>query len=337
MENYLFKKHIRNQFYFLNIDKYQHLFKFHIYYKEKNLLYIQALNVNKTLWNDDIKLRLFSIDKKSFEDLSIGGSSYENKEIELFTEIDLEELPSKVKVNIPNQIIQSKKKDSFQVQDVYHFYYFMYQNKNYSYMNLSKNDLIGLVQCKYNEIINTFDNFLGEEIKLFILILLYLNLNGGIYISEHVKDIGNLDELDIDKNTILCKNNYIYFLSAQMNFLDIEKLKQDLYEKKPIHLHAYCMGCREFQHKLKITSIKISPEQYFSQIEKVGAYQFLLLSKHKYEIETLANDYFSIGKKDKGDIQMDEFKLVIRKKELEIMFQESNIKFKNKNSFIFKI
>ena len=146
--------YIKNDFHFIQLEKHKNIFKFNIHYVEKNLLYIQIINLNKIAWNEDLILRLYDINnKEKYEDLSIGGCKNDIKEIELFTQIDLEKFECKNKKNIPNTIIQIKEAESFEIKKIYEFYYFLYKNNQYNYQNININDLINQIETKYPEII----------------------------------------------------------------------------------------------------------------------------------------------------------------------------------------
>ena len=58
-------KYVKNNFYFLNIKYLKNIFKFEIYYLDSNLIYISLKNLNKTSWDDDIILRIYSLNNKN--------------------------------------------------------------------------------------------------------------------------------------------------------------------------------------------------------------------------------------------------------------------------------
>ena len=337
-------KYIKNDFHFLHLEKYKHLFKFNIYYVEDTLIYIQIINLNKISWDEDLILRLYDIENKDiFEDLSIGGCHEDMKEIELYTTVQLDYIKHKNKKYIPNSIIQLKTQDTFEINKIYEFYYFIYKNNHYHYKNVNLNDLVEGIKKKYTFILDHLNYLLNENIKIFIIILLYLNLNGGIFISEYIHGLSSIDDLNIDENACLLKDNYVYLIFSKINFLDIDKLVDDLEQKKKIDFRLYLKEFKNIEcDQFNIIKNNLNlHERYYTGIFKLNTHDFYIYSKrnHEYEIEELENNYFSLTS-DKSDIEPD-LELEIHTKNTDIpkkiKFNSKMIKFKTQNNYIFKI
>lgn len=334
--------YIKNDFHFIQLEKHKNIFKFNINYVEKNLLYIQIINLNKIAWNEDLILRLYDINnKEKYEDLSIGGCKNDIKEIELFTQIDLEKFECKNKKNIPNTIIQIKEAESFEIKKIYEFYYFLYKNNQYNYQNININDLINQIETKYPEIIKYTKIILNENNRLFIIILLYLNLNGGIFISEYIKNLKSLDDLNIDENALLIKDNYIFLLFTKINFLNIKLLEEDIKNKKKLDFKKYLMNFKELNLELFDINEQIyinKNEKYYTHYFEFEIYNIYLFSKknQQYNIEKLSSGYFNLNS-DKNIEHDLEFDLFLKKENKKIKWNNSMIKFKSDNNYIFKI
>ena len=334
--------YIKNNFHFIHLDKHKHLFKFNIYYIEKNLLYVQIINLNKIAWNEDLIIRIYDINNnEKYEDLSIGGCRNEIKEIELETQIDLEKFKPKSKKNIPNTIIQVKEINSFEIKKIYNFYYFLYKNNQYNYQNLNINDLKNKIEHNYETIFNYLKTMSNNNNKIFIIILLYLNLNGGIFISENIQELKSLDDLNIDNNSYLIKDNYIYLLFTKINFLDITLMEEDIKNKKKLDFKKYLL---EFQ-ELNLDDFNINQmkqlhdnEKYYTHYFEFIDYDIYLYSKNnqEYTLEKLENDYYNLNSEKTIENDL-EIHILQKKENKNIKWNESMIKFKNENNYIFKI
>ena len=104
LEFNIVNKFLENKFEFINIEQYSNLYNFEISYLEKNLLYVKINNKENKGWNEDLKLKLYNVEENDFEELSIGSSNYETKEIEFYTDIDLIEKTETFRNYIPNTI-----------------------------------------------------------------------------------------------------------------------------------------------------------------------------------------------------------------------------------------
>lgn len=340
----IYYSYIKNDFYFIELDKHQHLFKFNIYYVEKNILYIQIINLNKIAWNEDLILRLYDINnKEKYEDLSIGGCKNEIKEIELYTSIDLEEFKPKYKKNIPNTIIQIKKSEKFEIKKIYNFYYFLYKNNHYNYQNLNIETLKNQLEEKYPEIIKLLKTILNENNRNFIIILLYLNLNGGIFISEYIENLKSLDNLNIDENNYLIKDNYIFLLFTKINFLNINQLKEDIQNKNKLDFIKYLIDFKKLELNnydfiLNKPYILNNNEKYYThyfEFEELDIFLFSKKNQH-YKIEQLENNYYNLNTEIKIENDL-EIKLIHKNDNKNIKWSNSIIKFKNENNYIFKV
>lgn len=339
--NNMLSIYIKNDFHFIQLEKHKHLFKFNIHYIEKNLLYIQIINLNKIPWNEDLILRLYDLHNlENYEDLSIGGSKHDIKEIELYTQIDLEKYEYKRKKNIPCNIIQIKEIESFEIKKIYEFYYFLYKNNQYNYQNMNINDLLNQVESKYTVIMKYLKKILNETDRSFIIILLYLNLNGGIFVSEHIKNLKSLDDLDIDENTVLNKDNYLYLIFSKINFLDLKSLENDLKYKNKIDFNKYLINFKE----LNINDFDINEQSNTKNNNKcytnyfdLNQIQIYLISKKKYnyKIEKLENDYYNLNCENniETDLEIELFDENNKK----IIWDNNMIKYKNENNYIFKL
>ena len=342
--NSILNTYIKNNFHFIQLEKHKHLFKFNIYYLEKNLLYIQIINLNKIPWSEDLIIRLYDIkNEELYEDLSIGGSRYEIKEIELYTNIDLIKYEYISKKNIPNTILQIKEVETFEINKMYQFFYFLYKNNQYNYQNVNINDLNNQIENNYPTLYKYLKNILNIKNKNFLIILLYLNLNGGIFISEYVKNINSIDSLNIDENAYLIENNYIYLLFTKIKFLNIELLENDLKQHKRIEFTKYLndfkiLNINEFQIDENVNIDKNTNTGYthYFEFDELDIYIF---SKKNldYHIEKLQNKYYNLNlnkNKIETDLIIDIF---LKKDNKKIKWIDSMIKFKNENNYIFKI
>ena len=288
-------KYVKNNFYFLNIKYFKNIFKFEIYYLDYNLIYISLKNLNKTSWDDDIILRIYSLNNKNFEDISIGGSIYDFKEIEIYTDIKLDYYKETNNHIIPKKIIQFKK-NNFNPEKIYDFYYFLYKNNFYSYQNLSFNMLKINFINKYKEYMNDIESIYDNESKSLIYILFYLNLNGGIYISEYINNINSIDELRIDENSYLIKDNYVYLLFAKNNFINPKNLIDTIKKKEKIDFTKLLTNFKTINNKsFQIKDIKKKSEFiYYTNIYITDKYIFKIYSEKNnvYKINHLNNDYY---------------------------------------------
>ena len=163
LEMNIMKEFLKNKFEFINIEEHSSLYNFEISYLDKNLLYVKIYSKdnkdnkdNKEIkdckesskesskemknsknngWKEDIKIKLYNLEENDFEELSIGSSNINIKEIEFYTDIDLYEKEELIRKNIPNQVFISKSFEINNKNDFYDLRYFLYKNNFYSFMN----------------------------------------------------------------------------------------------------------------------------------------------------------------------------------------------------------
>ena len=332
IESNFLNKMIRNQFDILNIEENNNIY---LYYLDKNLLYVKITSKNNG-WEDDIKIRIYSIDKTKYEDLSIGGSYYSTKEMEFYLDIDLEYNEQIIRKYIPNNVIINKNLDNNLKKEYYENIKFRYFNNFYLFNNDIKiiNDFI---DTNYDKIKNTLEYIINSNIKLTIYILLYLNKNGGIFINHNVKNI--CIDYNIDDNLCYINNNFISIIFTKINFLNEELLLDDLCQKRKIDFSKY-LNNFVFKNDESIICKKINNNtyDYYTDIYILTKYTFYILSKKNitYNIEELQGNYYcltSILEFEKDLI----IEICDNESKNKFLFEEIFIKNRFDNNLIFKI
>ena len=337
-------KYIKNNFYFLNLKKLNDKYEFNIYYLEEYLIYIYLKNTNKKSWDEDIILRIYSIDEDTYQDVSIGGSNNNEKEMEIYIDIKLDYIRENINYNIPKKIIQINK-NNLTHEETYNFYYFLNKNNFYSYEHFTIEKIKESLIYQYQDYIQIIEKINDIQVRLNIYILLYLNLNGGIYISEYVENLKSIDDLNIDTNTCLIKDNFLFLLFTKNNFIDPKVIIDDIENRRTIDFSVYLKEFEEIKnHSFVIKYYKNKEEfLFYTNHYIIEEYTFKIFSKknYQYNIESLKNDYYSLtlineDNKDNKEIENDLVIHIFYEKE-KIIFNEYMIKYKLNNNYIFKI
>jgi len=330
-------KLLKNKFEFLNINQHKYFFDFEIKYLEKDLLYFKVFTRENCCWDEDILFKIYSIDEKEYEIISIGASLISTKEIEIYVDIELFYIEEITRKNIPNNVIINKKYDFTDKLEYYEHKNFLYQNKFYLIENKLDN-IYYFIEQNYPNLIEMIEYIVNEDMKNIIQILLYLNKNGGIFIDNNFK-YQKLDELNEDKNICYINNNFISILFCKINFLHEELFLDDIKKKSKLYFESYFIDCEIKKDKDIILYKKEINYTYYTDIFIFDEYNFYLSSKYniKYILEELPNKYFCLTAID-NDIETDLYIKIENKKENKFfMFEDNFIKNKFQNNYIFKI
>jgi len=339
IESTLSNKYLKNKYDFLDIEKHINYYEVELFYLEKNLLYIKIWNKQNNTWTEDVKLRIYTINNDSYEDISIGGSVYYEKEMELYVDIDLEYNKQIIRKNIPNNVLLNKNNKINNKIKYYNTKKFIHIN-NYYIINNDLSMIYDFINNKYQEVNKLVEYILNNNIKLLIYILLYLNKNGGIYVNYFVKDI-NLDDYNIDDNLCFINNNLISVIFSKINFLNEDLLFEDLKKKDIIifnkYLNNFTIKYEELIIGEKIDKIE---NNYYNDSYLFSNYNFYILSKKniKYNIEELQGGYYCLTTNNENEIEHD---IVIEIhdniKYNKFFLSDDYIKNKFKNNYIIKL
>ena len=336
LEFNIVNKFLENKFEFLNIEQHSHLYNFEISYLEKNLLYVKINNKENKGWNEDIKIKLYTIENNDFEELSIGSSNYETKEIEFYTDIDLIEKIEKFRNYIPNTIYINKSFNINNKEEFYDLKYFLYVNNFYSFVN--NFDIINqFFEENYNHILNLMEYIINPNLKLIIKVLFFLNKNGGIFINENLKNI-NIDTINKDTNICYINEEIISIIFCKINFLNEELLVEDLKVKNKLLFNKYLNDFEIIFDKEIINTKNLRLENdYYNNIISYDDYIFYIISKDsKYTIEKLSNNYFCLTNEIevKNDVEVNIYNKTIKSS---FKLDDKYIKNKFNNNIIFKL
>lgn len=333
IESNFINKMIKNNFDILDIDENHNIY---LYYLEKNLLYVKIVSKNEG-WNNDIKLRIHSIDNKKYEDISIGGSYSPTKEMEFYIDIDLEYNKPLIRKNIPNNVLTNKNIQNINKKEYYDYIKFQYLNNNYTISDLSV--VHEFINNDYQFIKNELEYIINDDIKLVLYVLLYLNKNGGIFMNSNVSNI-NIDEYNIDDNLYYMTNDgLISLIFTKINFLNEQLLMNDISKKKKLDFQKYLNNFTIKSDK-PIINGKLNSKScnYYTEIITLSKYTFYILSKNniKYNIEELQGDYYCLT--TDNEVERDVLiEISNNENNKKFMFDEQFIKNKFKNNLIFKL
>lgn len=352
LEMNIMKKFLKNKFEFINIEQHSSLYNFEISYLDKNLLYVKIYSkdnkdnkdckednkeINKNNgWKEDIKIKLYNIEENDFEELSIGSSNINIKEIEFYTDIDLYEKEELIRNNIPNQVFISKSFEVHNKNDFYDLRYFLYKNNFYSFIN--DFELINhFFNEQYNHLNEIMNFIINPNIILIIKLLFYLNKNGGIFINENLKNI-NIDTINKDSKICYINNNFISIIFCTIHFLNEELLIEDLKNKNKLDFRKYLNDFEIFIDEPIVTEKKLClTNDYYNNIIEYDDYIFYILSQsEKYTIEKLPNNYYCLNNEASIDNNVE---VTIFNKTIQSSFQLDDKYIKNKfnNNIIFKL
>ena len=342
LEFNIVNKFLENKFEFINIEQHSNLYNFEISYLEKNLLYVKINNKenkenkeNKG-WNEDLKLKLYNVEENDFEELSIGSSNYETKEIEFYTDIDLIEKIEKFRNYIPNTIYINKSFNINNKQEFYDLKYFLYINNFYSFIN--NFDIINqFFEENYHFVLDFMEYIINPNLKLIIKILFFLNKNGGIFINENLKNI-NIDTINKDTNICYMNEEIISIIFCKINFLNEELLIEDLKVKNKLVFKKYLNDFEIIENKEIVNTKKLTLENdYYNNIISYDDYIFYIISKDpRYNIEKLPNNYFCLTNEIevKNDVEVNIYNKTIKSS---FKLDDKYIKNKFNNNIIFKL
>lgn len=337
IESTLLNNYLKNKYDFLDIENHSNFYELKLYYLEKNLLYIKIWNKDNNIWNEDIKIRIYTLDEDKYEDISIGGSEYFEKEMELYLDIELDYNKQIIRKNIPNNVLLNKNSNINNKIKYYNTKKFINSNNHY----LINNDLslvYVFINNNYKEINKLVGYILNNNIKLIIYILLYLNKNGGIYVNHYVRNI-NLDDYNIDNNLCLINNNLISVIYSKINFLNEDLLFENLKNKENIVFDKY-LNDFIIKYDVPIIGEKIanSETNYYNDIYLFDNYTFYILSKNniKYKIEELQGGYYCLT--SNNEIENDlTIEVNNNNNDNKFFINDNYIKNKFKNNYIIKI
>lgn len=333
IESRFLNKMIKNKFDILDIEENNEIY---LYYLEKNLLYVKIVSKSKG-WNGDIQLRIYSLDKSKFEDISIGGSYTSIKEMEFYMDIDLDYNVQINRKNIPNDVIFNKKFDINNKTDYYEFVKFQYAN-NFYLINNNLNPIIDFINTNYKDIKSNVEYIINDNIRLILYVLLYLNKNGGIFINFNLIDL-SIDDYNIDENLCFINNNFISLIFTKINFLNESLLLSDLNNRKKLDFSKYLIDFTiKYDEPIIVNKINSLTYDYYTDIYPLNRYTFYLLSKKniKYFVEELQGDYYCLS--TNNDFEKDLI-LEIYDKEIDsrFLFNEQYVKNRFQNNCIFKL
>ena len=189
-------------------------------------------------WEYDLTLRIYSLDNKKYEIVSIGSSFYNSKKINIQIETELGKLEN-YNQNIPKQIIQTSFTD--EIDNIYHLnsiYSFQELNPEYEYLFYDDKRCREYIKKKMDKyILNYYDKLIPGAFKADFFRYCFLYNEGGCYFD--CKSILRLRLRDIikeDDKLILCKDHHktgIYnavILSSKKNELFLNCLHKIIYK-----------------------------------------------------------------------------------------------------------
>lgn len=337
IEFVLSNKLLKNKFEFINISEHHNLYELEIKYLDKDLFYIKVFNKEKKSWCEDIKIKLYSLDEKECEEISIGASTESSKEMEIYVEIELEYYEEIIRKNIQNNVLINKEYNLEDKKDYYEYKHFLYRNKFYM-INNNLSTIYDFVTKKYKNIELLVEFIINEDLKLLLYVLIYLNEHGGIFINDNY-NYNNLDNYNIDDNICYIHNNSITLIFSKLNFLNYELLLSDLEKRQEIKFEKYL---NDFQIKSSEDMINYSKKEskndFYTNMYVLGNYVFYILSNknREYNLEKLPNNYFCLN--GNQEIESDLFiKIFDKENNKSFLFSDSMIKNKYENNYIFKI
>lgn len=337
LEINIINKFLKNKFEFINIQEHTYFYNFEISYLEQNLLYVKVENKNKQKWNEDIKLIVYTLDEKEFEELSLGSCESGMKEIEFYTEIDLFEKEETLFSNIQKKIFINKSIINLNKKEYYELKYFFYKNNNYTFNN-DFNEVNQYFQENYNHINELLEYVINENIKNVIKILIYLNKHGGIFMNQNLKNM-NIDELNKNINCCYINNDILTIIFSKINFLNQESLIDDLKNKKKLKFEKYLNDFEIIYDQEIINDVNLKlDDDYYNNIIQFENYNIYILSKnnHQYNIEKLPNNYYCLNNENNIEDDLD-VEIYDKSNNTKFKLDDKYIKNKFDNNIIFKL
>ena len=331
-----------NKFEIINNNDNNDKFTIQLLYLEKDLIYIKAKRIDSDKgWEFDLKIKLYSFDKSSFEILSIGKSLYNEKIIEIY-------LNNKFEINfynninqsldIPQRIIQVRDEKFNSMNDYIKFHQFIYQNNYFSYLNINLYKRRQFILDNYIDYIDLYDKIKDTYFKKNIFILLYLNLYGGHYISENLSDIFLLDINNIN-NSVYIKDDNFYLISTTKHFFNENDLFEDLKNEKNIKFEKYFQNFNILNLDKNLDKNVVIQKDFFNQIFTFKNFKILLKYEGNkiYEIESLDMNYYILKEKNNNIDDNIIFKLINLENNDEKIIKIENFKLSSNNIKIFKL
>ena len=345
--NFLNKKdyfYVKNKFEEI-LDENPDKFRINIYYLEDYLckIIVRRIDLNSG-WGKNLKILLHGLDN-SEEIISIGSNDYENKIIEIYTNIKLYKNDDNNNEFFDKNIIQCDKNNIIDNNIKFlNFTNIIDNNININYLFFNVYEQRKFIKDNCKKYLNLFDLIKDNEIKNIIFICNYLYINGGYYISLNIdlhKSIKNLNKnntnyYSLDENNFINlfltekENNdileYLNFILNKLGYNDktIKKLENntkninsdiDIYS---IFKNSEKISDEEFNKN--INSYKfIKNNIFYKNIFKINNYKFIINSDNtNYIIEYLNIDYFLIKELDNSKFIENNLELICINNDIDI-------------------
>ena len=345
--NFLNKKdyfYVKNKFEEI-LDENPDKFRINIYYLEDYLckIIVRRIDLNSG-WGKNLKILLHGLDN-SEEIISIGSNDYENKIIEIYTNIKLYKNDDNNNEFFDKNIIQCDKNNIIDNNIKFlNFTNIIDNNININYVFFNIYEQREFIKDNSKKYLNLFDLIKDDEIKNIIFICNYLYINGGYYISLNIdlyKSIKNLNKnntnyYSLDENNFINlfltekENNdileYLNFILNKLGYNDktIKKLENntkninsdiDIYS---IFKNSEKISDEEFNKN--INSYKfIKNNIFYKNIFKINNYKFIINSDNtNYSIEYLNIDYFLIKELDNSKFIENNLELICINNDIDI-------------------
>ena len=345
--NFLNKKdyfYVKNKFEEI-LDENPDKFRINIYYLEDYLckIIVRRIDLNSG-WGKNLKILLHGLDN-SEEIISIGSNDYENKIIEIYTNIKLYKNDDNNNEFFDKNIIQCDKNNIIDNNIKFlNFTNIIDNNININYVFFNIYEQRKFIKDNSKKYLNLFDLIKDDEIKNIIFICNYLYINGGYYISLNIdlyKSIKNLNKnntnyYSLDENNFINlfltekENNdileYLNFILNKLGYNDktIKKLENntkninsdiDIYS---IFKNSEKISDEEFNKN--INSYKfIKNNIFYKNIFKINNYKFIINSDNtNYSIEYLNIDYFLIKELDNSKFIENNLELICINNDIDI-------------------
>ena len=359
-DKYIFYK-ISNNFEEVK-DNYKDVFSIICYYLENNLckIIVRRLDQNSG-WGKDLKIILYSIDNNQKQTISIGSHTCNTKIIEVHTDFILEKESKMINVN-QRKIIQAKENNSINnYQEYLNLTDLIYENSNLNYEFFSVAKQREFIKNNFEKYLDKYDLLYNCYYKYIIFICCYIYLNGGIYISNNVKLLIEIKNIDIAKNSYYIdndnnnnnneNNNEILFLNSEKNNLEVinylESILNNINDNIFNNINNYFKNFIEFKNIKNYNinnNINNNIKNYIindDNIFKINNYKFIMNSDIKYKIIYLDENYYLLKPVNKYNIiEKDMFITCINETtnvviNLEIKTEKNN--YKTNNVFFFTI
>jgi hypothetical protein len=293
-------------------DHYKDLFSIIIYYLEENLckIIVRRLDENSG-WGKDLKITLFSSDKSKKQIISIGSHTKNTKIIEVDTDFELKKLEE---FNITQiKVIQAKEDNNINTHQEYlNLTDLIYENTNinYEFFNIIKQR--EFIKNNFEKYIDKFDLFYNCYYKYLIFICCYLYLNGGIYISNNIQLLININDINIEKNSyfIDSDDNELLFLCIEKNNIEIINYLNNILDN--INNSSNSKNKNILNNFIEFKNIKNYKNDSINSINnyiinnhnifKIDPYKFIMNSDIKYIIVYLDENYYLLKPFNKYNI-----------------------------------